>query len=475
MAAKFNNLTGPAPKFIFLVGALMFSLSSLPGVESDVEMFSEDLSSTSAKAQIRNCDIEGQLERNKDEKGNSRATCEISVNKKTHGSLVIIKELDEKTKKEITDISAEIRTEGKADCLTGDCDVSTSNQKKHYTRLANLGNTVEAFWFESEKDLKAQKAEKEKKRELVENCVEKLEDGEYVKLAGKEIESCKLDRLAELQEINPDKAAEYYSKHFRGKIKEMLEGCTPEQARLDYTCATKREQGVALLRKIGGKLDFDCPAMPKINPGQFAAANTGFSASLRAGQDSSDDDSALPASNQIKDSACDMYQFSNYTKALDILEQTPNIHPTVKQQSLANLKNNWGNYYKARGYQVASDVNSALFGIGDQMSMDLASFNQRMQQGFAAIDARHEDLLKPQVVRPGQQQVADAGGRGGRGSFGPTTTTTGNTATSLNPQSRVGAPANPGARNVLPMANTAGRAGFMPVKDRPAGTGAPIR
>lgn len=465
-----------AKKHILLFGALMFTLSSLPGLNQAVQTESAEFSSVSS--QISDCDISGQL------KAKGEAHCRVSQNSKTHGTVTVTKKLDENSQKEMILLSSEVSIEGVSGCT--DCVTTLSKQRKHFGSLVDVASATNQLFLATSKEAAAKKAKRAAHLVRVENCEEREmaegdEEAEKITSA-REREECKLDRLAALKDTDAEKADQYYDKHFRGQLKELLEGCRTD---LPQPCdPAARRKAEALLQKLSTKLDFACANTPSVNPNQARASALQFS-TLQPGMDKDSVSDDGPAKSSIKDSACDFHQFSNYTKAIDMIKTDTTTHPMDKQNLLRNLKANWGGHFQSRGLQLAEDVNANLFGIGDQMSIDLQAQNQRMMMGFDAIEKFHKDTMDATRNMNGaaNSQQQQRFGRDARGGFGPRTAPTGTASTGLSPQAAMNAPSSrPNVVSPTAPANTARMApqtsnvrGGMPRVDTPAGNGAPIR
>ncbi len=325
-----------------LIGAVSFSLSALPGVFARTEVGGIDRS----PAQRRECDLKGLKEIG------TSAECELAASatggvpgkvkarvnvKRTtvDKSADLIDKPSNKEEVEVFEIS--IEGEHSCDqCLVQGVRTGPSilrPEKKQFKTFEELNDFVmkEARRVMDEANRLAQ--QERKRRESEERCLTK--DGREIR--GIERMNCRIEKLDDMDE---EKAAEYYNTHIKKDLQALLESNSP----------TNQKRAADLIEKL------------------------------------SRNSSAL-----IQESVHDMNKFGNYKKSQDQLEQIIRSMPlndprrAQAMQQLNGLKQNWDRYFQARGFKVNASSDPLLTGL----SSDINYYQSNLNQRFEEIASRH--------------------------------------------------------------------------------------
>lgn len=418
----------------FLLGALVFSLSSLPGMDFSKTFGSADLSSEDIDAKLNLCLTDKKV------KGNKSARCDVGNN-----------QVRATVTAEMTQDPNKVRVRTEVECTVCDEEERTQEEVVDVRDMRAVASRLLKSQVKVIKPKEDAEKQRQKREEL---CLER--DGKALK--GDAVLKCRVERLTSMNEEDRD---EYYNQYIKDEIQRLM--------------ATDRPKAAALLRLLGKELNLNCSALPRYNasstfgsPQNMSNPFAPMSGGSLFGQSTSTRDE-LTSTEYIKNSVCDYWAYGSYRDRLETLTGMIN-HPNVDRKQVADairgLKAGWGSYFQSRGIALQNDWSD----LGANLLTDLRDDNRLFEDRYKQVIDQHKDLLEPRYAGPNGTSTTGLirDGRGARGGYvQPTNSPGGTPVTSLNGGNRV-MPA-PNAPNYRPQPNGTSFGG-APRMGAPVGT-----
>ena len=246
--AKSINTTYPT--LTLLLGALIFTLSSIPGVNSEVEIGTISMSSTS------DCQTLGTTLH-----GNENAECNVEATNTTGGQTfqgrVRAKKVVTGPTQELGQAAptpgktvVELETEAQAPCITCTTGVRTGRKVKvtvEVSEVPNLKAIAERIVQESARTLAADIKADADRLARVEKCEE---DEQGQKIEGlNQIMECRVNKL---KGMDQRKAEAYFDKHIRKQLQDMISGTEGQDAAIRAGNRASASELVATLKENMG-------------------------------------------------------------------------------------------------------------------------------------------------------------------------------------------------------------------------------
>jgi hypothetical protein len=349
-------------QFMFLTGAVLFSLSALPVIHKTEKVYSTDLLSSG-------CDLVGQMVKE------GTALCDVKRNN-VNAKIIVVKSEKNPDYAEVT-----TEVECKLGCEDGVRRDTKTVSIKNLESLQKVGDAaVEAATKKMAVDnRKAEEIEKKKELCLVNENNEKFQ-------TQAEVVDCRVDKLAAMED--EAKATKYYRDHVQKQLEDLIKSRSHKD----------REMAKEALNKLGSSMSISCRprSMPTGMTSNFVdMSNLSFQSSEK---------SAISDRGYIEESACDMLAFSGYTQNLESLRAnldfakanglSANDPRVIQTMTFASQQEaTWGNYFRQRGLELNAP------GMGPSGSMLFGSVennNAFYTSNYNEIIRAHQGLLNPQ-------------------------------------------------------------------------------
>ncbi len=369
---------------LLLLGALAFNLSSLPGI-SPVELAygSTDLRSTASACTSK-------IERD------GEGTCTIQINTgkgRAEGKVTIKKEsVSEDSETDATFSVSGVVSAGSALEESSEIDCDSCVSKIRESGLKSLEAVMDAV--EDQARTVAENARMAQREADLQRRIDRCELTESERpIADLSLSKAKCV-LNKLSKKTDDEAQVYYDEVVKAQILNLLNANNPSDP--SQTMMT-RAQGVQLLNLYHETTGTQCK-MP-------SAQNMAIT-SLEMSEVSPDE--------YVAEATCELKQFGiyNYKLAqgaeLKLRATTPEQHQYI-DNSLNQLKGQWGNYFQSRGLEVQQNAGYYAPALQEQTY----DFNNILAQNLKSILASHKTLIEGETaIRANDQQstVPVAGG-----------------------------------------------------------------
>lgn len=361
-------------QFMFLFGAVLFSLSALPGIHKTEKVYSANLSS--------NCQL-GDL------KDGEEAICDVVIKGRRASAIFT------KSDKDPNKMNMRTEVECRAGCDEGKREVSVRNGlAKNVSSLQQIANSTlaaDAAKVEAEEaDAKKKEVADKEEEKLKELCYKNADGVKFETQA--EILDCRVGKLS--GKTDAEKKA-YYKAHIREKLMELLTS----------TKLSDRSAAREIVNKLGVSNGIECRRMSMPQGFQNNLINMG-NLQFRATE-------AVSDRGYIQESACDMLAYSAYSQNLETIKgnfdfaaanhisaNDPRVLQTL--QFAQAQEGTWGQYFRQRGFELrqpsAGPDGSGLFNNVDR-------FNSFYSSNYDAIIRAHSALLNPNGTATQNQAV----------------------------------------------------------------------
>lgn len=351
-----------------MMGALMFTLSSLPGLDTKPTEESSDLSSTTS--QIKSCKIGEQIAA--DQSGAERsATCNVeSTGSSKISGEVVIQEVKTTEKTEGTDtteatyISYKVSGTLNIDCEQ--CDGGVSSQPLEMT--ANSIVDVERKIRDQIKELAKQTKLEEKRATCqINEFDEEMSKDEQLQ--------CHMDKMIVMEDRD---ARKYYDKWIKGPLSDLAKSENAQEATL----------AASLAAQLNEKMEVNCDSVQaQVRQASMMAVNQPFNPYVAPQATKS------TPTDYIKESTCDIMALGNYNRQLQVLgAQLAGPNSQMVAQQITALQNQWSGYFTARGLVLKSTMTQINLDAGS-LTTQASDFLRVLNENNAAILASHKALL----------------------------------------------------------------------------------
>lgn len=375
-----NSKSKPVSLFLVLLGALAFNLSSWPG-EAGRAVASTSLSSVSDDCG----NLEAQMKSNKAHTG----TCSIRITTESGDTLVSKVSASVEKVTQYADLTSDAEETSTKIILKGDLlDQDVETDCDACMAGARLGSFTRQLDLSSLSDLRkiAIEASRSQAGDAVKEKENQRKRSQVAKARARKIEQCLIDesgsklnsretlncRLAKIDEMDDEKAANYYDKYIQPEIQALINSNKPQNLQL----------AKQLIDQLG------------------ATANP-----------------------YIRQSVSDLTAFATYKAKAESLSQqilTLPANDPRRSQAVAELKqleSGWGTYFKMRGMQTAN-LNPGWngFDFAGNLALDMADYQAQLDQAYSAIVNRQAGILNVNNGANTGTTVINAGtGRAARG------------------------------------------------------------
>ncbi len=348
---------------MFLIGALFFSMSSLPGFHKNSEVQTMDLLSI-------DCDIVGKL------KKDGKAECLGLRMNKVEGTLQVEK-ID-------NDSESVVITAGVTNCEICDDGVRKISRT---VKTKDLQKVSEALFVQIAKETEQDNVKAKKLARAQELCFKNSEGEEITKLT--EQIKCRIGKMSEMDE---EKAAKYYRENVKDKLQELMTSENPEE----------RMSGRSLVNSMGREMNISCK--PRSMP---AGMNNPFVNPITSNFSSKSEE--MSGRTFVEESACDMLAFSVHSQNLENMSaalKMPNANRPALLQAMSGQQAIWGNYFQNRGLQLKTPANGFA---GDVLFTDVYQNDHAIKANYDEIIKAHQGFLN--TANPSAQAAVANNGR----------------------------------------------------------------
>lgn len=340
---------------LMMMSALMFTLSSLPGLGTKAIEESSDLSSVSN--QFRSCDIEGQIAAD----GNADCNAISTGSNKFSGNVHIEKVAATETTEASYTITGEFSITCKA-CDEGvrsqPLDMTVKNIAEARQKLAEQATTL---------------SEETKLAEQRATC--KLDEYDEEMSKAEQLQ-CHMDKMVVMDERD---ARKYYDKWIKGPLSDLAKSDNAQDAAL----------AASLAAELNGKMEVNCSSVMAQVQQAGMIANQPFNPYAAPTATKS------TPTDYIKESTCDIMAMGNYNRQLlGLGAQLKGPNSQVAAQQITNLQNQWGGYFTARGLVLNSPTMTQINLDAGSLMTQINDFQKGLAENFAAIQERHKNLLE---------------------------------------------------------------------------------
>lgn len=338
-----------------MMGALMFTLSSLPGLDTKPTEESSDLSSISN--QFRSCDIEGQIAAD----GNADCNAMSKSSDKFSGNVHI----EKIAATEKTEASYTVTGEFSIACKS--CEEGIRSQPIEMTAK----DLAEAKQFISEQIVSL--SEETKLEEKRATC--KVDEFDEEMSKADQLQ-CHMDKMSVMEERD---ARRYYDKWIKGPLSDLAKSENAQDAAL----------AASLAAELNDKMEVNCASVQaQVQQASMMAANQPFNPYVAPQAAKS------TPTDYIKESTCDIMAMGNYNRQLlGLGAQLKGPNSQMAAQQITALQNQWSGYFTARGLVLNSPTMTQINLDAGSLMTQVTDFQKGLDENYAVIQERHKSLL----------------------------------------------------------------------------------